>query len=167
MAKIGRNQPCPCGSGKKFKRCCGALANTTVPARPSGVVSGSVPWEAVRIRAARKVAEMEAKRKAYEAAHGKGREMVTIEHQDFRFVAVGNEMHFAKAEKTKFFPDFLNNYVKTQLGSDWGAAQLNKPLQERHQILQWYDSLCRYQQKLAPEAAALPCVGTDWRTTCT
>ena len=21
--KIGRNQPCPCGSGKKFKRCCG------------------------------------------------------------------------------------------------------------------------------------------------
>ena len=22
--KVGRNQPCPCGSGKKFKRCCGA-----------------------------------------------------------------------------------------------------------------------------------------------
>lgn len=22
MAKIGRNQPCPCGSGKKYKRCC-------------------------------------------------------------------------------------------------------------------------------------------------
>jgi uncharacterized protein len=22
--KIGRNQPCPCGSGKKFKQCCGA-----------------------------------------------------------------------------------------------------------------------------------------------
>ena len=20
----GRNQPCPCGSGKKFKKCCGA-----------------------------------------------------------------------------------------------------------------------------------------------
>ncbi|MGH9364250.1 MAG: SEC-C metal-binding domain-containing protein, partial [Thermoanaerobaculia bacterium] len=20
----GRNEPCPCGSGKKFKRCCGA-----------------------------------------------------------------------------------------------------------------------------------------------
>ena len=23
-AKIGANSPCPCGSGKKFKRCCGA-----------------------------------------------------------------------------------------------------------------------------------------------
>jgi len=22
MAKIGRNDPCPCGSGKKYKRCC-------------------------------------------------------------------------------------------------------------------------------------------------
>jgi tetratricopeptide (TPR) repeat protein len=22
MSKIGRNEPCPCGSGKKYKRCC-------------------------------------------------------------------------------------------------------------------------------------------------
>ncbi len=21
--RIGRNEPCPCGSGKKFKKCCG------------------------------------------------------------------------------------------------------------------------------------------------
>ncbi|CCE02090.1 putative transporter (YecA family protein with SEC-C motif) (fragment) [Bradyrhizobium sp. STM 3809] len=24
LAKTGRNDPCPCGSGRKFKRCCGA-----------------------------------------------------------------------------------------------------------------------------------------------
>jgi preprotein translocase subunit SecA len=23
MPKVGRNDPCPCGSGKKFKQCCG------------------------------------------------------------------------------------------------------------------------------------------------
>jgi uncharacterized protein len=23
--KVGRNDPCPCGSGKKFKQCCGAI----------------------------------------------------------------------------------------------------------------------------------------------
>ena len=23
QAKVGRNEPCPCGSGKKFKKCCG------------------------------------------------------------------------------------------------------------------------------------------------
>ena len=22
-SKVGRNDPCPCGSGKKYKRCCG------------------------------------------------------------------------------------------------------------------------------------------------
>jgi preprotein translocase subunit SecA len=25
-AKIGRNDPCPCGSGKKYKKCCGVTA---------------------------------------------------------------------------------------------------------------------------------------------
>ena len=24
VKKIGRNDPCPCGSGKKYKKCCGA-----------------------------------------------------------------------------------------------------------------------------------------------
>jgi len=23
ISKIGRNDPCPCGSGKKYKKCCG------------------------------------------------------------------------------------------------------------------------------------------------
>ena len=26
MSKVGRNDPCPCGSGKKYKNCCGRLA---------------------------------------------------------------------------------------------------------------------------------------------
>jgi uncharacterized protein YecA (UPF0149 family) len=25
-AKVGRNEPCPCGSGKKYKKCCGAAS---------------------------------------------------------------------------------------------------------------------------------------------
>ena len=24
VSKVGRNEPCPCGSGKKYKKCCGA-----------------------------------------------------------------------------------------------------------------------------------------------
>ncbi|HEC96887.1 MAG TPA: hypothetical protein ENI58_01805 [Nitrospirae bacterium] len=24
--KVGRNEPCPCGSGKKYKKCCGVNA---------------------------------------------------------------------------------------------------------------------------------------------
>ena len=26
--KVGRNEPCPCGSGKKFKFCCGSPAKS-------------------------------------------------------------------------------------------------------------------------------------------
>jgi hypothetical protein len=32
--KIGRNQPCPCGSGKKFKKCCLGIAPIDLPGRP-------------------------------------------------------------------------------------------------------------------------------------
>ncbi|MBI5193059.1 MAG: SEC-C domain-containing protein [Nitrospirae bacterium] len=30
MNKPGRNEPCPCGSGKKYKRCC--LSKSYIPA---------------------------------------------------------------------------------------------------------------------------------------
>jgi uncharacterized protein len=29
-AKVGRNEPCPCGSGRKFKKCCGATSPQTL-----------------------------------------------------------------------------------------------------------------------------------------
>jgi hypothetical protein len=39
-SKIGRNEPCPCGSAKKYKKCCGAWMPETAPVRPleGGVV---------------------------------------------------------------------------------------------------------------------------------
>lgn len=38
MAKIGRNTPCPCGSGKKYKKCCLLLqsAGTQSKSYPAG-----------------------------------------------------------------------------------------------------------------------------------
>jgi len=29
--KIGRNDPCPCGSGKKYKHCCGNATSVVEP----------------------------------------------------------------------------------------------------------------------------------------
>ena len=41
MAKIGRNDPCPCDSGKKYKKCClandEAAARAARPAQPAAV----------------------------------------------------------------------------------------------------------------------------------
>jgi len=34
VVRPGRNDPCPCGSGKKYKKCCGANPKKTFGARP-------------------------------------------------------------------------------------------------------------------------------------
>jgi len=61
MAKPGRNDPCPCGSGKKYKRCCrdkdeaaerAALAATPPPPHPPGHLPGHVADIAARPAAA-------------------------------------------------------------------------------------------------------------------
>jgi yecA family protein len=38
-AKIGRNEPCPCGSGKKYKKCC---LGQEAPLEPSGGIGGEL-----------------------------------------------------------------------------------------------------------------------------
>jgi tetratricopeptide (TPR) repeat protein len=44
MTKVGRNQPCPCGSGKKYKQCCldadEAARVAAVPPQPTGRAVG-------------------------------------------------------------------------------------------------------------------------------
>jgi len=137
--KIGRNSACPCGSGKKFKHCHGRLNNQSVR------ITNGVPEEIEQ-----KIAEMQAKDRAFEAAHGKGKPIITTEFKDWRFVAVGNELHYAKKEKTKYFPDFLGNYIGSKLGTAWGNSEIAKPLEERHQVLKWYDSMCHFQRKQTP-----------------
>lgn len=40
---VGRNQHCPCKSGKKYKRCCGSRIDNLLPAPPLATVSGTQP----------------------------------------------------------------------------------------------------------------------------
>src|SRR5262252_9152786 len=41
MAKVGRNDPCPCGSGKKYKKCC--LPSQSVPAPAAATAAPEIP----------------------------------------------------------------------------------------------------------------------------
>jgi hypothetical protein len=44
MSSIGRNDPCPCGSGRKWKKCCGAGGPEVIPFEPAaekGALFGS------------------------------------------------------------------------------------------------------------------------------
>jgi hypothetical protein len=40
VAKMGRNEPCPCGSGRKYKLCHGAIAIAPVAPPPAATVAG-------------------------------------------------------------------------------------------------------------------------------
>ena len=94
-----------------------------------------------------KVAELQRKKQ-----QGFGRPIISIEHKGTRFVAVGNKLHYGK---WKSFADFLTNYVKATLGGDWGNAEIAKPLEERHPLMQWYDKICHLQRTHAGEPGQL------------
>jgi len=125
--KIGRNESCPCGSGKKYKHCHGWIAPE--PARQASPLGlGKAVAEA---RA--KVAAKEAQRVAQQ---GLGRPTISAEFAGGRAVAVRNKLYHGKG---RTFHDFLGNYLRDVLDPAWGNAELKKPLNDRHPILQWYD----------------------------
>jgi hypothetical protein len=128
--KIGRNQPCPCNSGRRYKHCHGSLVVTRDDLREAEM---------------RRVLEKHrADERIREDQQGLGKPIVSFKANDHQFVAVGNTIYHSNAWKT--FPDFLAEYIRGILDPAWGNAELAKPLAERHPIVQWYDTYCRYQQ---------------------
>lgn len=135
MATVGRNEPCPCGSGKKFKRCHGAgNAAAHLPARPDDALLGRV--------AARRIQR--------ERQQGLGKPIISADFQNQRFVAVGNRLFHSGRWRT--FHDFLVGYISSAIGSAWGNAEIAKPPAERHPIIRWYQALCAHQRTFMAES---------------
>lgn len=135
MGKIGRNSSCPCGSGKRYKRCHGSL-NAQEAAKAEQID------REIRLAPMRH----EARQKEIEKQFGKGRPPIAYESNGYKIVAVGNELQWSSAWKT--FPDFLMSYYKKALGSDWGQAQLARDRKDWSPIFEWYVQTCEYQKKV-------------------
>src|ERR1044072_5207548 len=136
MSKIGRNAPCPCGSGKKYKRCCGNVTDTShASAEPSAEAIARMQLE---------LARREAREHQRRLMQGLGRPIISFEDHGFRIVCVGKQVRWSKAWRT--FPDFLFDYIKTVLTPEWGNAELKKPEAERHPLLRWYHKVCTFQR---------------------
>ncbi len=75
---------------------------------------------------------------------GLGRPIVAAKLNNHQIVAVGKTVHWS--DKWKTFPDFLADYIKTKIGAEWGNAELAKPFDLRHPLLQWYHHYCLHQQ---------------------
>src|SRR6266478_5218397 len=99
--KVGRNDPCPCGSEKKFKKCHGGISAQPAPALPP------LSKEALET----KIEQIKALQKQREQQQGLGKSIISLEFHGYRIVAVGNKLFYSKGWKT--FHDFLHHYIKT------------------------------------------------------
>jgi hypothetical protein len=145
VAKIGRNQPCPCGSGKKYKRCHGA------PVDRKNVDHGRVGQDQRRA---------DAERVQRERQQGLGKPIISADFGGQRLVAVKNRL--LKSKRWATFEDFLFDYIKVAMGSEWGNAELAKPIEMRHPVLTWYQKACDYLRKFGEESGkvrAAPATG--------
>jgi SEC-C motif len=145
MNKIGRNAPCPCGSGKKYKRCCGSIEAKTSPH-----LSSAMPHLPPDVLLG--FQRQEAREHQRRLMQGLGRPIISFEMDGYRLVAVGNEIRWSNRWKT--FHDFLIDYIKHLMTPEWGNAELAKPEADRHLLLRWFTKTGRHQQSIA--AAARP-----------
>lgn len=125
MRKIGRNEKCPCKSGKKFKKCHGANGNTRY-------IPSSISKE--EIQALHK--QQEGKRVQKEKQQGKGKGIIATKFQNGIAVALGNRVY--NFPKAKTFHDVLMDYPISVFGRDWFKNQLPKDQCEQPFFVYWY-----------------------------
>lgn len=131
MSKMGRNHRCGCGSGLKFKKCCG---------RPLTFrrLDDSDP-------AVHALKERIASQKAHKLKEqGRGRSIISTKSGGNRVVAVGNRVMVGT---WKTFPEFLWDYLKSTLGEPWRLSEAAKPPDTRHPILKIFESAAKHVNK--------------------
>jgi hypothetical protein len=137
MSRIGRNAPCLCGSGKKYKHCCGRLVS------PGPQAEGPAPEAMAQMQL--HIARHEAREHQRRLMQGLGRPIISFEDgSGYRIVTVGDHLRWSKSWRT--FPDFLFDYIKYVLTPEWGSIELKKPEADRHPLLRWYHKVCDFQR---------------------
>ncbi len=136
MSKLGRNEPCHCGSGKKYKRCCGGNASaSTAQFHLSPEIQHRLNLE---------IGRHEAKEHRRRLMQGLGRPIISFEAHGHRLVAVRNRIYWSKNWRT--FHDFLFDYIRAVLTPEWGNAELAKPEGNCHPLISWYRKVCEHQR---------------------
>lgn len=153
--KIGRNAPCPCGSGRKFKKCCLLKARSSKPrimASKDGRGWTEAPPE-LREKATRIFREKEDIERERIKRFGHVRPQISSVAFGQRIVAVRNR--FYRSDKWMFFPDFLRDYVPDVLGIEWFREEAAKPEAERHPIITWRAQASKYanEQPAQPDGS--------------
>jgi len=128
--KIGRNDPCPCGSGKKYKKCC-------LDKKPS---------EAEVIKLVQEVRAKQILRdRVLQNEYGYYLNHVTEMYKGKRIRALASKILWRSKEET--FHEFLIYVFKVTMGQEWADREFAKPASERHFIAQCYDEYIKWQKE--------------------
>jgi hypothetical protein len=143
ILKVGRNAPCPCGSGLKFKKCC-LGKHTAIPVEEMT----ERPPKSVFLKAAKMFQERQRREREYKERYGEVQPQVAVPAFGKRMVAVKNRVYHGV---WKFFTDFLRDYVPMVFGDEWCKAELAKPLAEWHPVTQWRTQGAVYMNAQPPQ----------------
>lgn len=133
--KIGRNEPCFCGSGKKYKKCCLDRAKPNLPPEVH-----AAPPDMLK-RAQEMLRQQEAAENVRRQQQGHGNPILSWTDHGYRLVAVGKAIHWDK--NWVVFPDFLLSFLKKTLGHEWGTRERNTGA---HPIFRWLEKFQRYSE---------------------
>jgi hypothetical protein len=137
MGKVGRNDPCPCGSGRKFKKChlgkdsIRSASTATPPLTAKQAPKSPEFQERARAIFAERIAAENCRKERF----GGVRPIIHTEAFGHKLIAVGSRIY--STDRSVSFPEFLISYLRGTLGERWWNEEAGKPLIARHQIAQW------------------------------
>lgn len=127
--RIGRNAACPCGSGKKYKKCCLKAAKDAAPA---GDAPDPLFWNSVQLKLRHHNAAEHIRRQ--QQGHGRPILSWVDERNGYRLVAVKNTIYAGK--NWVLFPNFLDHFLKDTMNREWGARESRKGV---HPLFRWLE----------------------------
>ena len=142
MAKVGRNDPCPCGNGKKYKKCHGSPLLPVASAGPTtGQQSPKPPFSfrelmpheiTPELRSLQAEAIKSRANPAFTHQFGQVRPPISADYLGYKFVVAGNKVLYQPKEKAQFFTDILLTFVPNTFGKEWFDEEVAKPRGTRH-----------------------------------
>ncbi len=145
--KIGRNQPCPCGSGKKYKKC--HLLNRQPLVVPRITKLEPTP-ETERIRLQLETQQTERRKKLAEL--GVFIDFVIPTHFKGKKVWALASRFYPYQKEDETFHEFIVHVLKLELGREWWEAHLKLPEDERHFIFKCFIKHYVWKNKNAVDA---------------
>ena len=117
MAKIGRNSPCPCGSGRKYKKCC-ALKRTAVEPSNYSLIKRNGLKPAIRMKGG--IMYDPVARGYVAIVHSWDNEQCRGEPEEWRdpkvFTSEDEAMHYYKSTIRPSLEKLMNQFKKSRRG---------------------------------------------------